>query len=303
MPQTEVVNTMPPPSGETAPAVRSPIEKAIALGMETVIEPRSGWRLIDWKELILYRDLFRFLVWREIKVRYAQTAIGLGWAVIQPVFSTIVFSVVFGRFAQVSSDGVPYAVFALAALVPWTYFSNAVIDGANTLVLHANMISKVYFPRMLMPLSAVVAKLLDFVIAMAILGGLMAWFGVMPTINVIFLPVLVVLMMLTAAGLGLWITALAIQYRDVKHAINFIIQLAMYASPVVYPESLVPEQYRYLYAINPMVGVIEGFRSALLGTRPMPWTLIGIGIASALVISISGTLYFRRRERVFADVA
>jgi lipopolysaccharide transport system permease protein len=187
-----------------------------------------------------------FLVWREIKVRYAQSAIGIGWAVIQPVFSMLIFTIVFGKLAGISSDGAPYALFSLAALVPWTYFSNALVDGANCLVGNANMLSKVYFPRMLMPLAAVAAKLVDFTIAMTLLAGLMLWYGQAPTWGVLMLPLLILLMILTAAGLGMWLTALAVQYRDVKHAMNFVVQLLMYAAPVVYPASLVPERFQLL---------------------------------------------------------
>lgn len=270
---------------------------------QTIIEPRSGWQLIDWKELRDYRDLFFFLTWRSVKVRYAQSVIGIGWAVIQPVFSMIVFTVVFGNLAEVSSDGVPYAVFSFTALVPWTYFSSALTEATNSLVGNANMISKVYFPRLVLPLSAVMAKLVDFGIAMVLLFGMMVWFQATPTWGVVMLPALIVLMMLSAAGAGMWLTALAIQYRDVKHAMSFAVQLLMYAAPVVYPASLVPEQYRLLYALNPMVGVIEGFRAALLGTRAMPWDMIAVGAASALFLALSGALYFRRKERLFADVA
>ncbi len=269
----------------------------------TVIESRGGWRLIEWREFVQYRDLFRFLVWRSIKVRYAQSAIGIGWAVIQPVFSMLIFTVVFGNFAGIESDGVPYAIFSFAALVPWTYFSNALTESAESLVTNANMISKVYFPRLILPMSAVVAKLLDFAIASVILAGMMVWFGIVPTWGVLLLPLLVLLMMITAAGVGMWCTALAIQYRDVKHAMNFVVQSLMYAAPVVYSVTIIPEQYRPYYALYPMVGVIEGFRSALLGTQPMPWTLLAVSTVSALVIALTGCLYFRSRERLFADVA
>lgn len=268
-----------------------------------VIEPRSGWRLIDWKELYHYRDMYTFLVWRSVKVRYAQSVIGIGWAVVQPVFSMLVFSIIFGKLARIDSDGVPYAVFSFAALVPWTYFSNALTDGTASLVTNANMISKVYFPRLILPLSAVAAKLVDFGIAMLLLFGLMAWYGIVPGPGVLMLPVLVALMMLTAAGLAAWLTALAVQYRDVQHAMGFVVQLLMYAAPVVYPASLIPERYRLWYALNPMVGVIEGFRSALLSSRPMPWDMLAVGGLSALAIAATGLLYFRRREHVFADVA
>lgn len=268
-----------------------------------IIQPRSGWQLVDLRELYEYRDLFRFLVWRNIKVLYAQSAIGIGWAVIQPLFSMLVFTIVFGRLAKVSSDGAPYAVFSFAALVPWTYFANALTQGTNSLVQEANMINKIYFPRLLLPLSAVAAKLLDFAIAMLVLVALMIWYQIVPTVGILAVPLLTLLMVITAVGLGAWLTALAIQYRDVKHAMNFVVQLLMYAAPVVYPTSLIPRQFQLIYSINPMVGVIEGFRSALLGTRPMPWDLILVSTISAVIIAISGITYFRHKERVFADVA
>ncbi len=269
----------------------------------TIIEPQSGWRVVDWREMIAYRDLFTFLVWRGIKIRYAQSAIGIGWAVIQPVFSMLVFTVIFGKLAKVSSDGVPYAIFSFAALVPWTYFSNSLTESTASLVTNANLISKVYFPRLVLPLSAVIAKLVDFTIAMVLLFAMMAWFRIMPGVGILMLPVLMLLMMLAASGLGMWLTAMAIQYRDVKHAVTFVVQMLMYAAPVVYPTSIIPEQYQYLYAINPMVGVIEGFRSALLNARPMPWDFLAIGAVSATVIFVSGAYYFRSKERLFADVA
>jgi lipopolysaccharide transport system permease protein len=268
-----------------------------------VIEPRSGWRLVDWKELAEYRDLFFFLVWRNIKVRYAQSAIGIGWAVIQPLFYMAVFTVVFGRLARIESDGAPYSAFAFVALVPWTYFANAVSEGAASLVGNANMISKIYFPRLILPLSLVAARLVDFAIALVLLAVLLGWYRIVPGPAVLIVPLLVILMVVTAAGLGLWLTALAVQYRDVNYATTFAMQLFMYATPVVYPASLVPAPFRQLYAINPMVGVIEGFRAALLGTRNVPWDLIGIGTVMAALIAISGLFYFRRKEQIFADVA
>lgn len=269
----------------------------------TIIQPRSGWQVVQWRELFAYRDLFRFLVWREIKVRYAQSTVGIGWAVIQPVFSMIVFSIVFGSLAKVSSDGVPYAVFSLTALVPWMYFSNALTDGVNSLLTNAGMLRKIYFPRLLMPLSAVVARILDFSIATLVLIGLLVWYQISPNWGVLMMPYLLLLMVLSASGVALWLTALAIQYRDVKHALNFVVQILMYATPVVYPASLVPASYQILYALNPMVGVIEGFRACLLGTRPMPWLFLLIGTITGVSIATSGLLYFRNRERVFADVA
>lgn len=280
------------------------VEKnASATSYRVVIEPREGMRLIDLKELREYQDLFFFLIWRSIKVRYAQSAIGIGWAVIQPVFSMLVFTIIFGNLANIDSDGVPYAVFSFAALVPWTYFSNAVSEGTSSLIAEANMISKVYFPRVILPLASVAAKLVDFCIAMVLLAGLMVFYQIMPTAGILFLPLLIVMMMVSAAGIGMWLTALAIQYRDVNYAMSFVLQLFMYAAPVVYPTTLIPEQYRLLYAINPMVGVIEGFRSVLLGTTPIPWDLIGVGAVSSIIIAVSGMVYFLGKERIFADVA
>jgi lipopolysaccharide transport system permease protein len=268
-----------------------------------IIEPTPGWKAIDFKELYRYRDMLRFLTWRSIKVLYAQSAIGIGWAVIQPLFSMLIFTVVFGWFAKIDSNGVPYSLFSLAALVPWTYFSNALLEAGNSLVSQSQMLSKVYFPRLVLPLSGVLAKLVDFCIAMLMLLGLMLVYQVFPTWTCLFLPLLILIMLASALGIGLWLTAMAIQYRDIKHALSFVVQLAMYASPVIYSASIIPVRFRYLYAINPMVGVIEGFRSALLGTGPMPWDLIAIGSASATVFLVSGLFYFRRQERVFSDVA
>lgn len=247
--------------------------------------------------------MFRFLILRSIKARYAQSVIGIGWAVIQPLFSMLVFTVIFGKLAKVSSDGAPYALFSFAGLVPWTYFANALTDSTASLISNSSMMSKVYFPRLILPLSAVTAKLVDFAIALMMLFGLMAVYRVAPTSGIVALPVLVLVMVCAAAGAGMWLTALAIQYRDVSYAMGFLVQLLMYAAPVVYPASLVPTQYQMIYALNPMVGVIEGFRAALLGTRPMPWAMIAVGAVAAAVMLVSGALYFRRKERVFADVA
>ncbi len=268
-----------------------------------VIEPRSGWQVVDFRELWEYRDLLYFLVLRDIKVKYAQSVIGIGWAIIQPVFFMVVFTVVFGKLAKIGSDGAPYAIFSYTALVPWTYFSNALVDTTGSLVGNTTMLTKVYFPRLVIPLTSTFSKLVDFTIAMTLLFGLMVWFRTVPTFWALGLPVLVLLMMLTAAGLGMWLTALAIQYRDIKYGMTFAIQLMMYASPVAYPVSLVPERYQLLYALNPMVGVIEGFRSVLLNTNPVPWDLLAVGATTSAILAISGLFYFRRMERVFADVA
>ena len=270
---------------------------------QTIIEPQKGWRLIDVQELWQYKDLLWFLVWRDVKSRYAQSILGIGWAIIQPVFNMIVFTVIFGNLARIDSDGVPYAIFNYAAMVPWTYFANSLTEAGGSLVSSSNLLNKVYFPRLIIPLAPVLAKLLDFGIAMLLLFGLMLTYGIAPTIWALALPLLVLLMMLAASGAGMWLTALAIQYRDVKYALTFGVRLLMYAAPVVYSVNLIPDRYRLLYGLNPMAGVIEGFRSALLGTNPMPWDLIGVGAAVAVVLFITGALYFKRMERVFADVA
>ena len=266
------------------------------------IEAKPGWRTVDLRELWEYRDLFYFLVWRDVKVRYVQSVLGVGWAIIQPFFLMIVFTIIFGKLVKVASDGAPYAIFSSTALVPWTFFATALTGSADSLMANSAMLTKVYFPRLVMPLAAVLGKLVDFVIALILLFGLMAWFRTGPTISALLLPFLALLMVLTAAGVGMWLTALAVQYRDVKYMVSFAVQIAMYASPVVYPASLIPDQYRLVYALNPMVGVIEGFRSALLGTTTMPFDLIAVGTFAATGIMVTGTLYFRRMERIFADV-
>jgi lipopolysaccharide transport system permease protein len=280
---------------------------------QIVIQPHSGWRFVDWRELYTYRDLFRFLTWRSIRIRYAQSAVGIGWAIIQPLFQMVIFTLFFGGLAGIGSDGASYAMFSLAALVPWTYFSNALTESADSLVSNAHMVSKVYFPRVILPLSAVIAKLFDFVIAFGMAAVIFAVNGVHPNWGILMLPYLILLMMLTALGMGLWLTALAIQYRDVKHAMAFVVQLLMYLAPVIYPASMIPDRYtlpngwiiwpQAIFAANPMVAVVEGFRSALLGTRDMPFAWIALGTVTAAVITITGTIYFRSRERLFADVA
>lgn len=274
---------------------------------QTIIEPPRGWQLVDWRELFQYRDLFYFLVSRDVKVLYKQTVLGFAWAVIRPLFSMVVFTLIFGDLAQVSSDGVPYAIFNYVALVPWLYFSTALNASALSLVNDSQMLTKVYFPRLVFPLTAVVAKLVDFAISFAISAVLMLWYRIPPTVDVVFLPLLILLMVATAAGMGMWLSALAVQYRDVKHALPFLTQVMMYAAPVVWPVSLITERFgptaRLLYGLYPLAGVIEGFRSALLGTQPMPWDLIGMGSITAVFLLLSGALYFKRMEAIFADVA
>ena len=277
--------------------------KNVSIKHQTIIQPSKGWQPINWRELWQYKDLFYFLVWRDVKTRYAQSVLGIGWAVIQPIFSMIVFTIVFGKLAKINSDGVPYAIFSYTALVPWTYFSGALSSSSGSLLSASGMMTKVYFPRLVIPLAPVMSKLIDFCIAFIILLGLMTYFGFYPTIEILFLPFLIFLMMLTASGMGMWLTAMSIQYRDIKYAMGFFVQLMMYGAPVVYPASNVPEQFRILYGCFPMAGVIEGFRSILLQTNPIPWDLIGVGSIVAMVLFISGAFYFRRMEQYFSDVA
>jgi lipopolysaccharide transport system permease protein len=279
--------------------------RAIETKVKTIVidTNKKGWRLINWQELWQYRDLFLFLVWRDIKTRYAQSILGVGWAVIQPVFSMIVFTIVFGNIAKVNSEGMHYAIFSYTALVPWTFFSTSLTSASGSLISSKNLITKVYFPRLVIPIAPILGKAIDFGISFLILIGLMVWFKVKPTIWVLMIPVFILLMMLTSAGVGMWLTALSIQYRDIRYGSTFFIQLLMYASPVIYPSSSIPEQYQFLYSLNPMVGVIEGFRAALLGTRAMPWQYLGIGSLMAVFFFVTGALYFRSMERYFADVA
>ena len=272
-----------------------------------VIKPKSGWQVIDWKELIEYRDLFYFLVKRDVLAIYKQTVLGFTWAIIRPVFSMIIFSVVFGGLAKIPSDGIPYPIFSYAALIPWTYFSASMTASTQSLITGKGIFTKVYFPRLIIPLTPVLSKLVDFFIAFIILFGLMGWYGVSPKVNIVFLPILILMMMLTASGIGMWLSAMAIQYRDIPQGVGFLSQLLMYAAPVVWPLSLLKDRFgesaTLVYGIYPMVGVIEGFRSALLGHNPMPWELMGIGTISALLICVSGALYFKNKERIFVDVA
>ncbi len=268
-----------------------------------VIRPSRGIFDLNLWALWEYRELFFFLVWRDVKARYAQSILGIGWAIVQPVFSMLVFTVIFGGLAQISSDGSPYAIFSYTALVPWTYFANTLSEITGSLIRHSNLLQKVYFPRLIIALVPILGKLIDFSIAFTLLIGLMFWFKVTPTAWVVALPLLIFMMMLTSAGIGMWFTALAIQYRDINYGMRFAIQLMMYAAPVVYPTSLIPEPYRLWYGINPMAGVIEGFRASLLGSIPMPWDLIAVGGISAVSLFVGGLLYFSHKERIFADVA
>lgn len=270
------------------------------------IEPRKGWRFFNLKELYRYKDLLYLMVLRDITVVYKQTVLGFVWAIINPLFTMLVFTIVFGNLAKVPSNGIPYPVFSLAALIPWTYFSSSLVAATNSLVAQAPVFTKVYFPRIIIPVTPVLSKLADFSIAFILLAIMMAIYKIYPSINLIYLPLLILLMILTAAGLGLWLSALAIQYRDIKFAITFLVQFLMYAAPVVFPSSIILERYGHssylLYGLYPMAGVIEGFRSSVTGAS-MPWELIGMGCITAVLLFISGAFYFRKTERIFADVA
>jgi len=268
----------------------------------TIIEPSHGWISLRLKELIEYRDLLFFLAWRDVSVRYKQTILGAAWAIIQPFFSMVVFSIFFGRLAKIPSEGVPYPIFSYAAMLPWQYFATATANSSNSLVGSSNLLTKVYFPRLVIPLASVLPAMIDFAIAFVVLLGMIAYYGIALTWNVLWLPLFLLLALVTALGVGLWLSAMNVQYRDIRYAVPFLVQFWMFASPVTYPSSLVPQQWRALYGINPMASVIEGFRWALLGTETAPGPMAAVSVAAALALLVSGAYYFRRMEKTFADV-
>lgn len=276
-------------------------ERMSRMNSVTVIKPRSGWQIIDFKELKQYRDLFYFLVWRDIKVLYAQTILGFAWAILQPLIQIVIFTVVFGKVAKVSSEGFPYFLFSTVAVIPWTYMSQAMTQSSQSLVTGQNMLGKVYFPRLIFPITPVLSRMVDFGISMVIIFCVMLYYKVLPTWNLLLLPLFIILMMSVPAGIGMWLSALAIRYRDVKHAMPFVVRMLIYTAPIVYSASSIPEKYRIVYSLNPIVGIIEGFRACLLGT-PMPWQYIWPGIITAILLVTSSAHYFSRMERVFADV-
>ena len=268
----------------------------------TVIRPSKGWIPINLRELWAYRELLYFFTWRDLKVRYRQTVLGFAWAILQPLFMMLVFTLFFGILAGIPSQDIPYPLFAYAALLPWTLFAEGITRSSNSLVQDANLIQKIYFPRLLMPLSGILSPLVDFGIAFIVLAGLMLYFGYYPTITVLWLPAFLILELMLALGVGLWLSAINVEYRDVRYIIPFLIQLWLFASPVIYPSNFVPERYQAAYGlINPMAGIIEGFRWAILGTEP-PNILLIASAAIIIVVLISGAFYFRRREKTFADV-
>jgi lipopolysaccharide transport system permease protein len=267
-----------------------------------LIRPSRGWQQLKLKELWHYRELLYFLSWRDIKVRYKQTVMGAAWAVLQPFFTMIVFSLFFGKLAKMPSDGVPYPLFAFAALVPWTFFASGLTQSSNSLVESATLLKKVYFPRLVIPISSVMSGAVDFVFAFIVLLVMMPIYGVLPTANVIWVPLLLVLALVTALGVGLWLSAINVKYRDVRHTIPFLTQFWMFATPIVYPSTLLSDSWRIVYALNPMVGVVEGFRWALLSTDTAPGPMILVSSLTAMIVLVGGAFYFRRMEKTFADL-
>jgi lipopolysaccharide transport system permease protein len=266
------------------------------------IQPSKGWVSLKLRGLWEYRELVFFLVWRDIKVRYKQTIMGASWAILQPFLSMVIFSLFFGRLAKVPSDGLPYPIFSYAALVPWTFFSNALVQSSNSLVLNANAIKKIYFPRLALPLASALSGVVDFVLAFSVLLAMMFFYGLVPTINVLWLPLFLLLAFITSLGTGFWLSAMNVQFRDVRYTIPFLTQAWLFATPVAYPSSLLSEPWRTLYGLNPMAGVVEGFRWALLGINASPGPIIIVSSLVGVGLLISGAFYFRRMERTFADV-
>lgn len=268
----------------------------------TIIRPSRGWAALDLRDVWLYRELVYFLTWRDLKVRYKQTLLGAAWAILQPFLTMVVFTIFFGNFAKVSSEGLPYPVFSYTALLPWGLFAKALNDASRSLVGNSHMLTKIYFPRLILPLASVLSGVVDFGIAFLFLLGMMAYYGIYPTWGLLILPLLLLLALITALGVGLWLSALNVLYRDVGYALPFLTQLWMFVSPIIYSINTVPEQWRLVYALNPMTGVVQGFRWALLGSQTEQLGLIiAISSGMALIILLSGLFYFRRMERLFAD--
>jgi lipopolysaccharide transport system permease protein len=267
-----------------------------------VIEASRGWVGLRLHDIWKYRELWYFLIWRNVKVRYKQTVLGAAWAIIQPLFAMLIFSLFFGRLASMPSDGFPYPLFVYCALVPWTFFASSLTQSTESLVNNANLITKIYFPRLIIPLAVIGANLVDFVLAFGVLVIMALLYGVSPTLNLLFLPLFILLNIITALGIGLWLTALNVQFRDVRHIVPFMAQLWLFATPVIYPSSGISEPWRSLYGINPMVGVVEGLRWSLLGASNPPFNAILLSTAVACLLLLTGAFYFRRLEKRFADV-
>ena len=266
------------------------------------IAPSRGWVPLKLSELWEYRELLYFLIWRDIKVRYKQTALGASWAIIQPFMTMVVFSLFFGHLGKMPSDGLPYPIFTFAALVPWAFFANGLNQSSNSLVGSSNLITKVYFPRLIVPLASVFSGIVDFLVAFGVLLGMMLYYGLVPTLNILWLPLYVLLALVTSLGVGLWLSALNVEYRDVRYIIPFITQFWLFATPIAYPSSLLPEPWRTIYGLNPIVGVVEGFRWALLRTNSAPGPIVAVSASAAVLILVSGAFYFRRMEKTFADI-
>ena len=268
----------------------------------TTIKQASKWPTINFRELWAYRELLFILAWRDISVRYKQSVVGIGWAILQPLLMMIIFTIVFGKFANLPSEGIPYPIYTFCALLPWNYFAGSLTGSSNSLVGSANLVTKVYFPRLVLPLSKVFGGLIDFGIGFIILLGMMVWYGVTPTVGILFLPLFLLVAMLASLGVGLWLTAINVKYRDVVFVVPFLVQFWMYASPVAYSATIVPEKYQWIYGLNPMVGIIEGFRWAMLGTVSPNFGIMLVSLVGILVILISGLFYFKKMEKTFADI-
>jgi lipopolysaccharide transport system permease protein len=267
-----------------------------------IIRPRKGWAFPDLREVWEFRELVYFFAWRDVKVRYKQTVLGAGWAVIQPFFTMIVFTIFFGNLAKIPSEGVPYPIFSYAALVPWTYFGNALTQSSSSMVTNRQIITRVYFPRIIIPIGVMLSGLVDFSISFVVLLGMMLYYHIVPTVAIMLLPLLVLLSMATALGAGLWLSALNALYRDVQYVLPFLVQFWLFATPIAYPSTLVPEFWRPILGLNPMAGVVEGFRLALLGTQVDVGLMFYVSLALVAFILVGGLLYFNRMERTFADM-
>ena len=282
---------------------RSEVSASPAATVPTLrIAPSKGWVPLKLRELWEYRELLYFLMWRDIKVRYKQTALGATWAIIQPFLTMVVFSIFFGSLGKIPSDGIPYPIFAFTALVPWGFFANGLSQSSNSLVGSSHLITKVYFPRLIVPLGSVLSGIVDFLVAFAMLLVMMLYYGLMPSLNVLWLPLFVLLALVTSLGVGLWLSALNVEYRDVRYIVPFVTQFWLFATPIAYPSSLLHEPWRTIYGLNPMVGVVEGFRWALLRSNTAPGPIIAVSSAAALIILVTGAFYFRRMEKTFADI-
>jgi len=296
----EVYASPPKPVNASAPESRAAPAKH---GHVLTIRPSRGWVSLDLADIWDYRELLFMLMWRDVSVRYKQTALGAAWAVLQPLLSMIVFSIFFGRLAKMPSDGLPYPVFTYVALLPWQLFAKALTDASSSLLQNRNLVTKVYFPRLVLPFSAVLSGLVDFAVAFVLLLGMMAYYRMVPTVAVLALPVLIVFAVLTALAVGLWLAALIIRFRDVQYMIPFLTQFWFFATPIAYPISIVPERFRPLAGLNPMTGVVEGFRWALLGRAGGLGVEVWVSVGAVLVLLVGGLAFFRRVEKTFADLA